>query len=61
MIFNHLTIIMLRMWMVGSGPIPILELVPAFLCSLYLTFYKTDISLRPTASAGPKGVRLRGG
>ena len=36
-------------------------MVPAFLCSLYLTFYKTDISLRRTASAGPKGVRLRGG
>ena len=34
-------------------------MVPAFLCSLYLTFYKTDISLRRTASAGPKGVRLR--
>ena len=36
-----------------------LELAPAFLSSLYLTFYKTDISLRRTASAGPKGVRLR--
>ena len=36
-----------------------LELVPAFLCSLYLTLYKTDISLRRTAGAGPKGVRLR--
>ena len=36
-----------------------LELVPAFLYSLYLTLYKTNISLRRTASAGPKGVRLR--
>ena len=34
-------------------------MVPAFLSSLYLTLYKTDISLRRTASAGPKGVRLR--
>ena len=34
-------------------------MVPAFLCSLYLTFYKTDISLWRTTSAGPKGVRLR--
>ena len=34
-------------------------MVSAFLCSLYLTFYKTDISLRRKASAGPKGVRLR--
>ena len=36
-----------------------LELVPAFLYSLYLTLYKTDTSLRRTLSAGPKGVRLR--
>ena len=35
-----------------------LELVPAFLYSFYLTLYKTDISLRRTLSAGPKGVRL---
>ena len=35
-----------------------LELVPAFLYSFYLTLYKTDISLRRTISAGPKGVRL---
>lgn len=35
-----------------------LELVPAFLYSLYLTFYKTNISLRRTASAGPRRVRL---
>ena len=34
-------------------------MVPAFLCSLYLTFYKMDISLWQTTSAGPKGVRLR--
>ena len=34
-------------------------MVPAFLCSLYLTFYKTDISLWRTTSAGPKGVRLK--
>ena len=27
-----------------------LELVPAFLCSLYLTLYKTDISLRLSES-----------
>ena len=33
-----------------------LELVPAFAYSLYLTLYKTDISLRRTLSAGPKGV-----
>ena len=37
-----------------------LDLVPAFLYSLYLTLYKTDISLRRTLTAGPKGVRLRG-
>ena len=37
-----------------------LELVPAFLYFLYLTLYKTDISLRWTLTAGPKGVRLRG-
>ena len=36
-----------------------LELVPAFLSSLYLTFYKMNISQRRTARAGPKGVRLR--
>ena len=28
------------------------------LVALYLTLYKTDISLRRTLSAGPKGVRL---
>ena len=33
-------------------------MVPAFAYSLYLTLYKTDISLRRTLSAGPKGVRL---
>ena len=33
---------------------------PSFLYSLYLTLYKTDISLRRTLTAGPKGVRLRG-
>ena len=38
-----------------------LELVPAFLYSLYLTLYKTETSLRRTLSAGPKGVRLREG
>ena len=31
----------------------------SFLSSLYLTLYKTDIALTPTASAGLKGVRLR--
>ena len=36
-----------------------LELVPAFLYSLYLTLYKTDISLRRTHTAGPQVVRLR--
>ena len=35
-----------------------LELVPAFSYSLYLTLYKTDISLRRTLSSGLKGVRL---
>ena len=35
-----------------------LELVPAFLYSLYLTLFKTDISPRWTLSAGPKGVHL---
>ena len=35
-------------------------MVPASLYSLYLTLYKTDISLRLTLTAGPKGVRLRG-
>ena len=34
-------------------------MVPAFLCSLYLTFYKMDISLWRTASVGSKGVHLR--
>ena len=36
--------------------------LPFFAPSIWLsllTFYKTDISLRRTASAGPKGVRLR--
>ena len=36
-----------------------LELVPAFLYSLYLTLYKMDNFLRRTLSAGPKGVCLR--
>ena len=36
-----------------------LELVSAFLCSPYLTLYKTDFFLRQTHSTGPKGVRLR--
>ena len=36
-----------------------LELVPAFLYSLYLTLYKTDTSLRRTLKVGSKGVRLR--
>ena len=35
-------------------------MVPTFLYSLYLTLYKTDIALRWTLTAGPKGVRLRG-
>ena len=35
-----------------------LELVDAFAYSLCLTLYKTDISLRWTLSASPKGVRL---
>ena len=35
-------------------------MVPASPYSLYLTPYKTDISLRMTLTAGPKGVRLRG-
>ena len=35
-------------------------MVPAFHYSLYLTLYKTDISLRRTLTAGPKGVLLRG-
>ena len=34
--------------------------MPGFLYSVYLTLYKTDISLRRTLTAGPKGVRLRG-
>ena len=33
-------------------------MVPAFVYSLYLTLCKTDISLRWTLIAGPKGVRL---
>ena len=33
-------------------------MVLAFAYSLCLTLYKTDISLRRTLSAGPKGVRL---
>ena len=33
-----------------------LELVPAFLYSLYLTLHKTDTSLRRTLSAGPKEI-----
>ena len=36
-----------------------LELVSAFLYSLYLTLYKMDITLGRTLSAGPKGVQLR--
>ena len=36
-----------------------LELVPAFLYSLYLTLYKTDTSLNRTLIAGPKGVPFR--
>ena len=35
-----------------------LELVPAFLYSLYLTLYKMDTSLRRTLSTGPEGVGL---
>lgn len=35
--------------------------VPAILYSRYLTLYKTDITLRPTFSADPDGVRLREG
>ena len=35
-----------------------LELVPTFAYSLYLTLYKTDISLRRTLCADLKGVRL---
>ena len=37
-----------------------LELVPAFLYSFYLTFYKTDITLRRILGAGRKGVLLGG-
>ena len=36
-----------------------LELVPAFLFPIYVTLHRTDITLRPTLSACPKGVRLR--
>ena len=36
-----------------------LELVPAFLYSLYLAPYKTDNSLRRTLTAGPKGVQFK--
>ena len=36
-----------------------LQLVLSFLWSLYLTVYKTGISLRQTLSARPKGVPLR--
>ena len=32
-------------------------MVHVFAYSLYLSLYKTDISLRRTLSAGPKGVR----
>ena len=35
-------------------------MVPAFPYCLYLTLYKTDISLRRTLTVGPKGVGLRG-
>ena len=35
------------------------ELFLGFLNSLYLTLYKTDISLSRTLSAGPEGVLLR--
>ena len=37
----------------------IVELVPAFLYSPYLTLYKTDFSLRRTRSSGSKSVRFR--
>ena len=33
-------------------------MVPAFRYSIYLTLYKTDISLRRTLTTGPRGVRL---
>ena len=37
-----------------------LQLVPAFLYSLHLTLFKTDITLRRTfLAAGHKDVRLR--
>ena len=39
------------------------KLAPPFLYSLYLTLYKTDISLRWTLTAGPKGrvvIKSRG-
>ena len=36
-----------------------LHLVPVFLFSIYVTLYRTDITLRPTLNACPKGVRLR--
>ena len=35
------------------------RVVPAFLYSLYLTLSKTDIYLRGTLSAGPKGVCIK--
>ena len=34
---------------------------PAFLYSLYLTLYKTDITFRQTLCAIPKGVHLKPG
>ena len=34
------------------------RVAPAIAYSLYLTFYKTDTSLRRTLSASPKGVHL---
>ena len=36
-----------------------LELVPAFLYSLFLTLYKMDIPLKQSLSACPKGVHVR--
>ena len=36
-----------------------LEFVPTFLCSLYLTLHKTDITRRRTLCAGPKSVLFR--
>ena len=43
-------------WLTPNGH---LELVPAFLYSLYSTLHETDTSLGQTLSTGPKGVRLR--